>query len=70
MKAKVKDGHATIITCVTPPYIFLLWGYACCDCCMHAHPLPLPTCFSVFLMPSSLVLPAYMAYMVDYTLDV
>ena len=27
MKAKARDGHATIITRVTPPYIFLLWNY-------------------------------------------
>ena len=36
MKAKARDGHATIITCVTPPCIFS-WGYACYDCCM---PIP------------------------------
>ena len=24
MKAKACDGYATIITCVTPPYIFLI----------------------------------------------
>ena len=35
-----------------------IWGYACYYC----HPLPLPSCCSLFLMPSSLVLPAYTAF--------
>ena len=60
MKAKARDRHATIITCVTPPCTFL-WGYACYDCCMPIPSLTLPSCCSLFLMPSSLVLPSYTA---------
>ena len=28
-------GIHIIKTCVTPPYIFISWGYPCCVCCMQ-----------------------------------
>ena len=48
MKTKARDGHAIIIACVTPPYIFQLWGYK-----LHLVPvlfsIVIPTSFNILM---------------------
>ena len=38
MKAKARDAHATIVTCVPPPYILALRDYLCYYCCCMLIP--------------------------------